>query len=42
MISDVWLLDRICLLARLNVLVYPSRLFPFVVEAGCNGIAIGP
>ena len=42
MSSDVWLLDRVCLLARFHVLVYPSGVFPFVVEEGCNGIASGP
>ena len=42
MISDVWLLYRVCLWARFHVLVYPSRVFAFVVEVGCNGIASGP
>jgi hypothetical protein len=42
MSSDVWLLDRVCLLARFHVLVYPSQVFPFVVEVGCSGIASGP
>jgi hypothetical protein len=41
MITDVWLLDRACLLARFHVLVYPSRVFPSVVEVGCNDIAGG-
>jgi len=41
MISDVWLLDRVCLLARFHVLVYPSRVFPFVVELGARGGAVG-
>ena len=42
MISNVWLLDRACLLARFHVLVYPSPVFPFVDEVGCNRIAGGP
>ena len=42
MSSDVWLFDRVSLLARFHVLVYPYGVFPFVVEEGCNGIASGP
>jgi len=41
MILDVWLLVRVCLLARLHVEMYPSRIFPFVVEEGCNDISGG-
>jgi len=42
MSSDVWLLDRVCLLARFHILVYLSRVFRFVIEVGCNGTASGP
>ena len=41
MILDVWLLVRVCLLARFRVEMYPSRVFPFVVEEGYNGISGG-
>jgi len=41
MILDVWLLVRVCLLARSHVEMYPSRAFPFVVEEGCIDISGG-
>ena len=41
MILDVWLLVRVCLLARFHVEMYPSRVFPFVDEEGCNDISGG-
>ena len=36
MILNIWLLVRVCLLARFHVEMYPSRVFLFVVEEGCN------
>ena len=41
MILDVWILVRVCLLARSHVEMYPSRVFPFAVQEGCNNISGG-